>query len=264
LIFANRLIVPIFRSRMPKNLYFIFFLIILSSLIIEPELYGQSNKATKNRRRPTATSSHRGRYKQINISRAKAKVVCPIFEDSQYPYQGIGIKLGDPFALTYKFYASKRFTVAVDAGKASSGLYSKYHRDNFAGLAQPDTLTFDQGIEYLSHIVNKEWVLEGKLLYQHDASKVLKGLQWYIGGGWQWRNTDIQYEYLLDISFDETEINTFNEAYLTMGPTAVMGIEYSYFTMPISAFMEIEWYTDIIHDPGWQTLQGGVGLRFIF
>jgi hypothetical protein len=249
---------------MSKNFSYIFVLILLCILCFDPEIYAQSDRARKKRRRPTSTASHRGRFKQINISRAKAKVVCPTNENSQYPYQGIGIKLGDPFALTYKFYASKKFSVAIDAGKAASGLYSKYHRDNFEGLTQPDTLTTDQGIEYLGHIVNKEWVLEGKLLYQHDASKVLKGLQWYIGGGWQWRNTDIQYEYLLDITFDETEINTINNTYLTMGPTAVIGIEYSYFTMPISAFMEIEWYTDLINDPGWQRFQGGVGLRIIF
>ena len=70
-------------------------------------------------------------FKPIKISKGKARVVCPIFEESQYPYQGIGVKLGDPFALTYKFYAHKNFAVAIDAGKAASGLYNSYHTDNF-------------------------------------------------------------------------------------------------------------------------------------
>jgi hypothetical protein len=234
------------------------FLIALCLLMTETVSFSQK------RRRPTATASHRGRFKQINISRAKAKVVCPIFEESQYPYMGIGVKIGDPFALTYKFYPSKSFSIAIDAGKSASGLYSKYHRENFEGLTQSDTLNFDQGIDYLSHIVKSEWVVEGKLLYQRDASKLLKGLQWYVGGGWQWRKPSIQYEYLLEISFDENEIKTIDESYLTMGPTVVWGIEYSYFTLPISAFMEIEWYTDVLKDPGWSRFQGGVGLRVIF
>ncbi len=234
--------------------------VVMLCLLFADELFAQKQ------RRPTSTSHHRGRFKQINISRAKAKVVCPIFEDSQYPYHGIGFKVGDPFAFTYKFYASSNFSIAIDAGKTASGLYSKYYRENFDNLTQPDTLdqSIEQGIEYLGHIVEEDWVLEGKVLYQRDAGKLLKGLQWYIGAGLQWRSTSIQYEYQLDISFDRSEIFTFDESFVTMGPTAVLGIEYSYFTIPISAFMEIEWYTDVVEDPGWSRLQGGVGLRWIF
>jgi hypothetical protein len=243
-------------SKMIRHIFILF----LCLLMTEADLFAQN----KNKRRPTATSAHRGRFKSIKVSRAKARVVCPVFEDSQYPYQGIGVKVGDPFAVTYKFYPHENFAIALDGGKAASGLYSGYHRENFQDLTQPDTLGFDQGIGYLGHVVKKEWVFEGKMLYQRDASKVLKGLQWYVGAGWQWRNTKIQYEYLLEISFDENEINLLDNSYLTMGPVAVLGIEYSYFTIPVAAFMEIEWYTDVVQDPGWQRFQGGVGLRVVF
>src|SRR5690606_3031663 len=67
----------------------------------------------------------------IRISRSKAKVVCPVFEDTGFPYHGLGIKVGDPFALTYKYYANKHFAVAVDGGRAASGLYSRYYNDLF-------------------------------------------------------------------------------------------------------------------------------------
>src|SRR6187549_3295494 len=64
----------------------------------------------------------RERYNSAaRIRGAKAKTICPIFESSKYPYQGFGIKLGDPFAVTYKYYFNKRFAVAADIGKASSG-----------------------------------------------------------------------------------------------------------------------------------------------
>lgn len=218
----------------------------------------------QKQRRPTATSHHRGRFKQINISRAKARVVCPVFDDSQYPYHGIGIKVGDPFAITYKFYASENFSIAIDGGKTASGLYSKYYRENFEGIAEADTLIGEQSIEYLGHIVNEDYMLEGKLLYQKDASNLLKGLQWYAGGGVQWRRTDIQYEFLLQESFDQTEIGVVDESYITAGAVVAFGIEYSYFTIPIAAFMEIEWYTDVLNDPGWSRFQGGVGLRVVF
>jgi hypothetical protein len=45
---------------------------------------------------------------------------------------------------------------------------------------------------------------------------------------------------------------------------AVVGFEYSYFTLPISAFIEIEGFSDALLDPGYKRFQGGVGLRYIF
>ena len=68
-------------------------------------------------------------FRVPKVNANKARIICPIFEESRYPYQGIGFKLGDPFALTYKFYANKHFSFAADAGKAASGLYSRYYRD---------------------------------------------------------------------------------------------------------------------------------------
>ncbi len=203
-------------------------------------------------------------FKHIRISKGKARVVCPIFEESKYPYQGIGIKLGDPFALTYKFYAHKNFAIAIDGGTAASGLYNQYHRGNFEKFTNADTLGERQSISYLSHLVKSEWVLEGKFLYQQNATKLLKGLQWYIGAGWQWRTLSIEYEYLLDLRFNETEIGRFDVNNLTMGPTGVLGFEYAYFQLPISAFIEIEMYADVLEDPGWTRFQGGIGLRVVF
>lgn len=238
-----------------------------SYLILLSLLLGFFTVADVHAQRGKKTGSfHKGRFKSIKMSRSKAKVVCPIFEQSQYPYQGIGFKLGDPFALTYKFYASKNFAIAIDAGSAASGLYSEHHRENFSDHTQGDTLNMsqDQSISYVSHTVNSEWVLEGKALFQNDASDLLKGLQWYAGIGWQWRQLDIDYEYLLEINFTENEIGVFNVTSLTMGPVAAFGIEYAYFELPISAFLEVEGYYDIVENPGWFRLQGGVGLRYVF
>lgn len=223
------------------------FLILFISTLVVGEVYAQKR-----------------RHKPIKISRSKARVVCPVFETSQYPFHGIGFKLGDPFAFTYKFYPNKHIGFAIDAGSAASGLYSEFHRENFDQVIEADTLLGDQGISYISHKVNSEWVLEAKLLFQRDASDLLKGLQWYVGAGWQWRQLDIDYEYLLEVNFADNEIGIVNETQLTMGPTGVIGIEYSYFDIPLAAFLEIESYFDISQNPGWIRLQGGVGLRYVF
>ncbi len=209
------------------------------------------------------TSRRAATFTRPNVSRSKAKVICPIFQNSQYPYQAIGFKLGDPFALSYKFYPNKNWAFAVDGGKTASGLYNKYYRNAFATYL-PDSLGNQETIGYLAHKVTSDWFLETKFLYQWNAEKISKGLQLYAGLGWQWRNTKITYDYLYEDGFFESKFGKFSENRFTYGPTAILGFEYSYFSLPISAFIEVEWFTDVLLDPGYQRFQGGVGLRYVF
>ncbi len=195
-----------------------------------------------------------------------ASIIHPIFDERLYPYHGIGIKLGDPTALTYKFYAIKNFALSVDAGKAANGLYNDYYRNSFMDYL-PDTLTANESIRHLSNKVTSDIFLEGKFLYQWDTEKISKGLQIYVGAGWQWRRTNIRYDYLFnDLSpggngakSDRIVLNR-----NTNGPVAIVGFEYSYFSIPISAFIEIEWFSDVSLDPGYHRFQGGMGLRYVF
>lgn len=208
-----------------------------------------------------------GRFSVPNVSKGKARIMCPIFHESRYPYQGIGLKFGDPFALSYKFYPNKNWSFAADAGKASSGLYSKYYRSVFNEY-KPDTLSKGSSLEYLTHKANSDWLLEAKFLYQWDAEKVSKGLQLYAGLGWQWRATSLTYDYTYSTELPggvvENKFGKFTKRRVTYGPVVILGFEYSYFSLPISAFIEIEGYTDVLIDPGYKRFQGGVGLRYVF
>lgn len=192
----------------------------------------------------------------IRMSRSKARVVCPIFEDSGFPYHGIGIKVGDPFAITYKYYASKHFAVAADIGRSASGLYSSYYSEVFNEF-QPATS------DYYSHKVGADWVGEVKFLYQIGIEQISPGLQLYVGLGWEVRSLRIQYDYFAE---EDGLPKNFQQEYerLTQGAQGVFGIEYSYFKLPISAFMELEYYYDVVKDPGYTKIQGGVGLRYVF
>jgi hypothetical protein len=200
---------------------------------------------------------------QIKMPRSKAKTICPIFEDTGYPYQGLGFKFGDPFAITYKYYPSKHFGIAVDFGKSASGLYSRYYSQIFSDYTEPDTLGAGESVSYYSHKVNHDWVGEIKLLYHIDAEKISPGLQAYAGLGWEMRSLTITYDYQVQ-SGPENQIENVRQSRFTMGLEGVAGIEYSYFKLPISAFMELEYYIDVMKDPGWRKVQGGVGLRYVF
>lgn len=197
------------------------------------------------------------KHNPIRMSHSKRKVVCPVFEDNGFPYHGIGIKVGDPFAITYKYYASKHIAVAADFGRSASGLYSKYYSELFNEF-QPETSS------YYSHKVKADWVAEAKILYQMGIEEISPGLQLYVGAGWEVRNLKIQYDYFA--AADGVSSKPFRAEYdrLTQGVQGVFGIEYSYFKLPLSAFMELEYYYDVVKDPGWAKIQGGVGLRYVF
>jgi hypothetical protein len=231
-----------------------FILLFFGGLCLTQLCYAQTNNYSKTKLpRPSKSRPN------------KASIVCPIFDEKRYPYQGIGIKLGDPFALTYKFYASRKLAFSVDAGKTASGLYNEYYRNSFMDY-MPDSLMTNESIQHLSHKVTSNIFLEGKFLYQWDAEKIANGLQVYAGVGWQWRSANITYEYLYTDSSPggSSEVGTLTQNRFTYGPVGVLGFEYAYFSIPISAFIEIEWFSDVSLDPGYSRFQGGVGLRYVF
>jgi len=222
------------------------------------ECYSQEARHTTLKR-----SAKNRNLRAPSISKARSRVICPIFTQSEYPYQALGIKLGDPVALSYKYYPNKHLAFGADVGKAASGLYSKYYRKAFANYL-PDTLTGEESIRYLSHRAVTDWYAEAKFLYQWDASSVSKGLQLYAGLGLQWRSTKLEYDYMYEDGLFESRLGKFQRSRFTYGPTAILGFEYSYFSLPLSAFIEVEWFADALLDPGYNRFQGGVGLRYVF
>jgi len=240
-------------------------LILLTACIILSSC-AWAQKSSRHRTTKSFYTKDRYNSKATHVSHRKAKTVCPIFEVSKFPYHGIGLKLGDPFALTYKFYPNKKWGFVADVGKASSGLYNRYYIekfDEYAGTAAKDTIT------YLSHRVKSDYVGELKVLYHFDATVVSPGLMFYVGAGWQVKSTKLQYSFTYDSSPSvgsgvRNEIDRMERSRFTQGPEVVLGIEYSYFQIPISAFMEVEYFQDVVADPGWKKFEGGVGLRYIF
>jgi hypothetical protein len=237
-------------------------LIVSLSLLGATSVFAQVRKSVKS-----------SQYSVPRVGGAKAKIMCPIFVESQYPYHGLGFKLGNPFALTYKFYPTKHFAFVADAGQSASGLYNSYYRNLFGTYTKPDTLSYDalsqttSKLSYIGHKVTSDWFLETKFLYQWDVEKISKGLQLYVGAGFQWRSTTIVYDYRYEqapVGIITPRFGHATEDRTTNGITTVLGFEYSYFSLPVSAFIELESYFDMKADPGYQVFQGGVGLRYVF
>jgi hypothetical protein len=86
----------------------------------------------------------------------------------------------------------------------------------------------------------------------------------YTGLGWEFRKTDIVYDYLFQTGVNENENGRVSNNRFTQGVQVVAGIEYAYFQLPISAFIEMEYFIDLVQQPGWTQIQGGIGLRYVF
>jgi hypothetical protein len=184
---------------------------------------------------------------------------------SKFPHQGLGFKLGDPFAATYKLYLTENFGAVLDVGSPASGLYNNYFRDQFPKYAASDTFsTSTASLRYLSHKIKSNIVGEIKFLYHFDANELSPGVQLYFGAGWEWKQTRLQYTYLYNAESIENSPGTFSRKRLTMGPQFIGGLEYGGFKFPVSAFIEIEYFRDIQIDPGYYRFEGGVGLRYLF
>lgn len=240
-------------------------IVTITFVVISIGAFAQKRNGSKS-----TYSRDRFNHNAARVKGAKAKTVCPIFEPSKYPYHGFGVKLGDPFAFTYKFYPNKNFALVADLGKVASGLYNTYYRSAFDEYVQSDTLSENASITLITHDVKADNIGELKLLYQLDASRISPGLQFYIGAGWEWKRTRLQYDFFYDQQPSiedpdpETSLNKFEVTRFTQGPQGIVGIEYSYFNFPLSAFMELEYFVDAQLDPGARRVEGGVGLRYVF
>jgi len=230
------------------------FLPVLSLSIIL--LFSETINAQGNHRKPKYQ-----KYKPAAKFKRNKKtaIICPIFIPSEYPYQGIGIKIGDPFAITYKFYPTEFLGIEFVGGLAASGLYSKYHRSNFNNFEQFDTLSYE------AHNVKSDITIQARIMYHSKVldSKV-RGLDVFIGAGWQFRSHEVIYEYLYqpDPNTDESGSQTISQ--FTSGPEIFAGLEYAYFDLPISAFVETGVFKNLDIENSKIKLQGGIGVRYIF
>lgn len=195
-------------------------------------------------------------YNDPSLVRAKKGSSVPLFDEAGYPYQGIGIKIGDPLAITFKFYVSEHFALVADFGRSISSFYDD-HYSNLFDTYFPDTLA------YSSHETESDWVGELKLLYHINAKNVTKGLQFYAGLGWEIRDTKLTYTYTTKEPAEPATLSS-TRKHQTQGIEAIIGAEYAGFDAPISFFLDVELYYDLVKNPGWTKLQGGVGIRYIF
>jgi len=171
----------------------------------------------------------------------------------QLQRQAVGIRMGDPFGLTYKVYLKNNSAIEWNAGIAfrNSNYYQKsFERDN-------------PGLNYIDHNVDFAWALQGRFLkhYPFPDEIDVYGLSWFWGFGGQYRMAMVEYAY--QSQAEAGVVNKLNEINYDLGMEILAGSEYEIPKVPLNAFIEFGLFTEIVDDPMRVRFQSAIGVRYI-
>ena len=178
---------------------------------------------------------------------------------------GLGVKAGDPTGLSVKFY---RKTAAIElvVGRPyyfSSRYYDNhYYSDRFFKYDKYSNgyYSFDR---YEAHnpIAIQLHFLKSK------ATKSIKELKLYYGGGPQLRAFKVDYFYHYRDYYGpkggDYVIRTGQDHYtnIDLGLDGVFGMEYTFSDLPISIFADVNLFLELVDELN-LSLQGGLGVRY--
>lgn len=173
--------------------------------------------------------------------------------------RGAGIRLGEPFSLTYKDFIEDYLSFEVMVG--SGGINgSDYYRKSFENNP-PNSEAF-----YLSHSASRGINLNFRMALHEDITDVFEITQGYLlgygGAGIQFRTTNVEYIYqpspvVAGPVLSESRTN------IDIGPEVFAGAEYYFDETPISVFAEVGVFLELIDRINLKG-QGGIGIRYLF
>lgn len=169
--------------------------------------------------------------------------------------QGIGIRVGDPLALTYKMYGQRNSALEFTIGSTSRNRHRSYYRDTFGRIGDFDNF------RYSNHNVKYTLALQGRYLVHYAFPANVQGrLDWYWGAGAQIRVSSLDYAF-----FDEaTVLREERRTNFDLGPEGILGVEYELQDFPIVGFAEVSLMAEIVDQPLRLRIFGAVGVRYAF
>ncbi len=184
--------------------------------------------------------------------------LCPLFGLAQE--RGAGVRLGEPFALTYKDFIEDylSYEVMLGGGGVNS---SDYYRKDFESNP-PASNAF-----YLGHSANRGVSVNFRMALHEDITDLFEITQGYLlgyaGAGVQIRTTHVDYSYVLNSSSPNQPVLLEERTNLDLGPEAFAGAEYYFDETPISIFVEAGLFLELIDRINIKG-QGGIGIRYLF
>ncbi|EON75589.1 hypothetical protein ADIS_3992 [Lunatimonas lonarensis] len=173
----------------------------------------------------------------------------------------LGLRLGEPFSVTYKTDLDDRFSIEALVGRGSpnSGAYYRRSFENNRPLSSA---------VYQGHTASDALSLSGRVAYHEDITSefnITEGtLLAYVGLGAQLRSVRVNYVYFTPNPADQTVFRNESRTNVDLGPEGFIGSEYIFQDLPISVFAEVGLFLELVDRPGHLKLQGGLGVRYLF
>ncbi|WP_291779959.1 hypothetical protein [Cecembia sp.] len=172
---------------------------------------------------------------------------------------GIGLRLGEPFSITYKKFLDDNFAIEGLFGRAGANS-AAYYRRSFDNN-RPSANAF-----YAGHSVGNVLSFNVRGIYHEDLSDELNidigYLLGYVGLGAQLRSARVDYAFT-DSSISSLVLRD-NRRNVDFGPEIFAGGEYYFDELPISVFTEIGLFVELLDRFGHLRLQGAIGVRYLF
>lgn len=176
---------------------------------------------------------------------------------------GVGVRLGDPTGFTAKKYLRQGRAWEYILGRPAGWWYGDgYYRDRFRNKNLPGDTRFDRIRNY------NALSFQMRYLFHLDFPDA-PGLQWYYGFGGQLRISTFDYYYSTFVptgpgnsGFWRPEVQ--RGTAFGVGADGVLGMEYTFSEAPISVFLDLNLYLEILERPFFAAGQLGLGVRYNF
>ncbi|MFD2200319.1 hypothetical protein [Shivajiella indica] len=182
----------------------------------------------------------------------------PILSNAQE--DGIGIRLGEPFSITYKKFLDDHIAIEGMFGGAGANSASYYQKSFDNNRPSPNAF-------YAGHSTNSILSFNLRGAYHEDITDDLSIDQGYIlgyfGVGAQLRTAQVDYAYT-DSSLSQNTVFRESRTNIDFGPEAFGGAEYYFDELPMSVFAEVGFFMELLDRFGHFRFQGAIGVRYIF
>ena len=172
----------------------------------------------------------------------------------------IGLRIGEPFSITYKTFLDDHISLEGLIGRAgvNSGFY--YQRAFENNL--PNSNAF-----YYGHNTSNSFSFNLRSAYHEDITDLFNIEQGYLLGyaglGAQLRSVRVNYSYTDGASPQQVFLRETRNN-IDFGPEIFSGGEYYFDELPINVFAEVGLFMELVNRFGHFRLQGAVGVRYIF
>jgi hypothetical protein len=179
---------------------------------------------------------------------------------------GLGLRLGDPTGITAKKYFGGNKALEFSVGRTNTwgrdyyydDWYSEWYYEKYPNWRNWKGWRGWDGWRD-GFVSSSSVAFQGHYLVHKDIPS-LSGLRWYVGGGIQARFLTIKYRYYDDFFRETRDTHTF----INLGLDGVGGLEYTFSDVPISVFLDINIYLEMVNRPFLLLGQGGIGGRYNF